>query len=240
MEIEKTLSIDAPPARVWSVLLDPNAMGACVPGMESIEVVSDDEYVAVMKVKMSFISARFKLKTRIAERDEPRYLRAEGTGEDATVASSLRQNSEMWLDERDDGGTTLRMKVKVDVLGRMGTFGLGVMKTKADRMWDEFGVNLTARLASPVDPVDASEPVAASGVAPIQPQVALSAAPAVAPLPASARVAVSSGLWTRLFGRAPASGQDIRVELRRGDTVLTVHWPAQASQECAAWLRTLV
>lgn len=243
MEIEKTLSLDAPPARVWVLLLDPNAMGACVPGMESIEVVSDDEYVAVMKVKMAFISARFKLKTRIVERDEPRYLHAEGTGEDASVASSLKQSSEMWLDEREGGGTTMRMKVKVDVLGRMGTFGLGVMKTKADRMWDEFGVNLAARLAPP-----AEEAVAPAGATEVAAAVAEVAAPVAVATPAApvaphtlVRPAAQTGFWARLFGGAPSvASQDIRVELRRGDTVLTVHWPAQASQECAAWLRTLV
>lgn len=236
MEIEKTLSLDVPPARVWPLLLDPKAMGACVPGMESIEVVSDEEYVAVMKVKISFITARFRLKTRIAERREPNYLRAEGTGEDASVASSLKQHSEMWLDEREGGGTTLRMKVRVDVLGRMGTFGLGVMKTKADRMWDEFGVNLAACLAPPTTvTTPAVEQVTEPNVVPAPPHAPL-------PLPAVARTAAAEGLWARLFGSAPVAGrgQDIRVELRRGDTVLTVHWPTQASQECAAWLRTLV
>lgn len=236
MEIEKTLLLDAPPARVWALLLDPNAMGACVPGMESIEVVSDDEYVAVMKVKIAFISARFKLKTRIVERDEPRYLRAEGTGEDASVASSLKQTSEMWLQAREGGGTELRMKVKVDVLGRMGTFGLGVMKTKADRMWDEFGVNAAARLAG-------SSGVAAAvavtsvveAVVPAQPVVP-PLAPSEPALPATAS-AQRPGFWARLRG---GSGQDIRVEVRRGDTTITVHWPVQASQDCAAWLRTLV
>lgn len=243
MEIEKTLSLDARPARVWALLLDPNAMGACVPGMESIEVVSDDEYVAVMKVKMAFISARFKLKTRIAERDEPRYLRAEGTGEDALVASSLKQTSEMWLDEREGGGTLLRMKVKVDVLGRMGTFGLGVMKTKADRMWDEFGVNLAAHLTPPVEEPTTSQDLRAPAVPPgMAPEAAAVAAPSTAPLaaPAMDRPAAPASFLARLFGGARSGGQDIRVELRRGDTVLTVHWPAHASQECAAWLRTLV
>ncbi len=240
MEIEKTLLLDAPPASVWALLLDPNAMGACVPGMESIEVVSDDEYVAVMKVKISFISARFKLKTRIVERDEPRYLRAEGTGEDASVASSLKQSSEMWLQAREGGGTELRMKVKVDVLGRMGTFGLGVMKTKADRMWDEFGVNAAARLAGPVA-VDAPAAVAAS-VLPVAeapaPAPAVTA-PTVPVIPAFAAPATPArGFWARLLGGG--SGQDIRVEVRRGDTTITVHWPVQASQDCAAWLRTLV
>jgi len=236
VEIEKTLLLDAPPASVWALLLDPNAMGACVPGMESIEVVSDDEYVAVMKVKIAFISARFKLKTRIVERDEPRYLRAEGTGEDASVASSLKQSSEMWLQAREGGGTELRMKVKVDVLGRMGTFGLGVMKTKADRMWDEFGVNAAARLAGPAAVAAVAEaapvPLVAEAPAPAQPITA----PAAPALPASATPA--PGFWARLLGSG--SGQEIRVEVRRGDTTITVQWPVQASQDCAAWLRTLV
>ncbi|QHE85487.1 CoxG family protein [Hydrogenophaga sp. BPS33] len=254
MEIEKTLLLDAPPARVWALLLDPNAMGACVPGMESIDVISDDEYVAVMKVKIAFVSARFKLKTRIVERDAPRYLCAEGTGEDASVASSLKQTSEMWLQAREGGGTELRMKVKVDVLGRMGTFGLGVMKTKADRMWDEFGVNAGARLAgggaaaavqtvaevaeaAPVPVSSASEaPASADAVPPIARHIGPAAPPA-----APARAVQSLGFWARLLsGPSAAAGQDIRVEVRRGDTTITVHWPVQASQDCAAWLRTLM
>lgn len=243
MEIEKTLVLPAPPARVWALLLDPVAMGACVPGMESIEVVSDDEYVAVMKVKISFISARFKLRTRIAERDAPRYLRAEGTGEDAAVASSLKQVSEMWLAEHASGGTELRMKVKVDVLGRMGTFGLSVMKTKADRLWDEFGVNAAGRLAGdvsapaqPAAPVTTSSPAAAAATA-------ASPAPACAPAAAHAPVGIAvpppaqpaPGFWARLFGR----GDTIEVEVRRGDTLIRVRWPARAAPECAAWLREL-
>ena len=244
MESEKTLSLDAPPARVWALLLDPNAMGACVPGMESIEVVSDSEYVAVMKVKISFISARFKLKTRIVERDEPRYLRAEGTGEDTSVASSLKQVSEMWLAERDGGGTELRMKVKVDVLGRMGTFGLGVMKTKADRLWDEFGVNAAARLAgADRSAVPAAVAPAPAPVVPAAPAVTQATAPVpvaaalAAPLavPAGATQVPAPGFWARLFG----ARQDIRVEVQRGDTRIVVSWPVQAAPECAAWLRSL-
>lgn len=248
MEIEKTLFLDAPPARVWALLLDPNAMGACVPGMESIEVISDSEYVAVMKVKISFISARFKLKTRIVERDEPRYLRAEGTGEDTSVASSLKQVSEMWLAERDGGGTELRMKVKVDVLGRMGTFGLGVMKTKADRLWDEFGVNAAARLAggdgsavpAAAAPVPAQVTAPEVPAAPAATQAAAPAPVAAAPaaplaVPAGATQVPAPGFWARLFG----ARQDIRVEVQRGDTRIVVSWPVQAAPECSAWLRSL-
>ena len=73
--------------------------------MQSIEVVSPTEYVAVMHQKISFISARFKLRTRIVEQRAPEYLRVEGTGEDTSVASSLKQRSEIFLSATPDGGT---------------------------------------------------------------------------------------------------------------------------------------
>lgn len=148
MDIEKSLLLEAKAEQIWTLLLDPQVMGACVPGMKSIEVVSEDEYLAEMHVKFSFLSAKFKLRTQVVEQDRPRYLRSQGTGEDSSVASSLKQTSEIFLTEQADGQTELRMKVKVQVLGRLGTFGLSAMKTKADRLWEEFTANLQSRLAA--------------------------------------------------------------------------------------------
>jgi transposase len=36
---------------------------------------------------------------------------------------------------------------------------------------------------------------------------------------------------------APANSTDIRIEVRRGPSTVTVAWPLQGSAECAAWLR---
>jgi transposase len=35
----------------------------------------------------------------------------------------------------------------------------------------------------------------------------------------------------------PVSPCDIRIELRRGATTMSINWPTQAGHECAAWLR---
>ena len=239
MEIEKTLTLAAPAARVWELLLDPQVMAACVPGMQSVEVISPTEYRALMQVKIAFVSAKFRLKTTIVEQRAPHYLRAEGTGEDASVASALKQQSEMFLSEQPDGGTELKIKVKVDVLGRLGSFGLSVMKTKADRMWEEFGENLGRQLAP--------EPPAAAPVA-SEPPVA--EATAVAPTPSAVVVeappppleAPRAGWWPRLrsaLGVRNGSdpGRSIRIEVKREGTILTVHWPLKAAGECAAVLR---
>ncbi|MBS0342446.1 MAG: SRPBCC family protein [Proteobacteria bacterium] len=187
MEIEKTLNVAAAPQQVWELLLDPQVMGGCVPGMQSIDVVSPTEYVALMHVKIAFVSARFKLRTNIVEQRAPDYLRAEGTGEDASVASSLKQRSEIFLTPLADGGTELRIKVNVDVLGRLGTFGLSVMKTKADRMWEEFGNNLRARMdATATATATASGPAPAAGAQSAKPAAAPAARTAEQPAPPAA------------------------------------------------------
>ena len=36
---------------------------------------------------------------------------------------------------------------------------------------------------------------------------------------------------------APAASADIRMELRRGASTVTVSWPAQCAGECGSWLR---
>lgn len=251
MEIEKTLTVAAAPQRVWELLLDPTVMGGCVPGMQSIDVVSPTEYVALMHVKIAFVSAKFKLRTTIVEQRAPSYLRAEGTGEDASVASSLKQQSEIFLTPADGGGTELRIRVNVDVLGRLGTFGLSVMKTKADRMWEEFGSNLRARIDGTGAP-DAAAPIATAAQA-VKTAPAAAAAPAPAtperptdaPLqalaPPMASAATTQGWWSRLRGngRAATSGSFIHIEIRQAGKTIRVDWPLEGADQCQAWLRAM-
>lgn len=199
MEIEKTLTLAAPPTRVWAMLLDPQLMSACVPGMQSVEVLSPTEYTALIQVKIAFISARFKLRTSIVEQRAPEYLRTEGSGEDTSVASALKQTSELFLTDLGNGQTELRTRVLVDVTGRLGTFGLSVMKTKADRMWEEFCGNLVQRIAQvgeapgAVEVLSADLPVEAPTIETAHGPAALAAARATA---TPSRTAVSPAMST--------------------------------------------
>jgi carbon monoxide dehydrogenase subunit G len=148
MDIEKSIELSATPAELWSLLLDPQIMAGCVPGMQSIDVISETEYLVSLKVKISFVTASFKIRTHILEQRAPNYLKSAGVGEDAALASSLKHQSEIFITPTSDGRTELRIMTHVDVLGRVGTFGLSAMKTKTDRMWDEFAEILKSKLES--------------------------------------------------------------------------------------------
>lgn len=260
MEIDKTLTLPASPQRVWALLLDPQAMALCVPGMQSVQVVTADEYTAEMVTKVSFITARMKLRTRIVERDAPRFLRAEGTGEDSAVASSLKQSTEMYLEPLPDGQSRLRLKVRVDVVGRLATFGLSALKTKADRLWDEFGQNLIRHLQGDTQEIPAAAAIAPQAAAdsrsPVSPPALpseinpASQAPATRPplaehagvLPQApvvrAPAVAARSLWQRLFGPDPA--RCIVVDWQRPDgSRLRVQWPAHQADACLAWLGQL-
>ena len=247
MDIEKNMLVAAPIDQVWRMLLDPKVMAGCVPGVQSVRVLSDTEYLAEIKVKISFISANFKIKTTILETRPPHYLRCEGTGEDSSVASSLKQTTEIFLTEQP-GGTEIRTKTHAEVFGRLGSFGLSVMKTKADRMWGDFGVNLAAILrrdAQAADaPLAAAEPAVVSGEAPssqVAPMPFAPSAPSAKP--------PKSRWWTRLAGtntqgadsvRDLRLASDIYFEVRRGGDVIKILWPAHEAKEAAAWLSNYI
>ncbi|WP_458098293.1 CoxG family protein [Roseomonas sp. WA12] len=257
MELEKTLTVAAPLADVWALLLDPKVMAGCVPGTESVEVLSETEYLAEIRVKISFVAARFKVRTRILEARAPDYLRIEGTGEDASVASTMRQSSELFLTDLGEGGTEIRIRARADVLGRLGSFGLGMMKTKADRMWDEFGANFTAvalrRSGAGQGPAPEEAYVApgAPALTPVQDCAGGAAADGAGIVPAAPQVPQGGPLgarwWQRLVGGGSSSAglgerrlaTDIYVELHRADGVVKVLWPASAAPEAARWLKDL-
>jgi transposase len=58
--------------------------------------------------------------------------------------------------------------------------------------------------------------------------------PVAAPAPRKEFVPVALPASVALPG---GNDQDIRVEIRRGGTAITVSWPVSAAAECAAWVR---
>ena len=59
MHFEGSVPIKASRDKVWAFVIDPEQVGQCGPGVESIEVIDDTHFKATAKVGIGFISARF-------------------------------------------------------------------------------------------------------------------------------------------------------------------------------------
>jgi transposase-like protein len=56
----------------------------------------------------------------------------------------------------------------------------------------------------------------------------------------AANSVVPTGFMPVQLPPAEAAPVDIRIEVRRGPTALSVSWPCAAASECAAWMRELL
>jgi len=147
MKFSGSVDINAPRERVWAFLMDPNEVGPCGPGVESIEVVDETHFKAKAKVGIGFISARFNIDMEIAERDEPNravikaHGQAPGSAVDATATMALRDS--------DGGGTSMDWGADVLIGGTIASVGARLIEGTANKMIGQTFDCIRSKLESP-------------------------------------------------------------------------------------------
>ena len=132
MKFAGTVAIDAPRDKVWAFVIDPNQVGQCGPGVESIEVIDDSHFKATAKVGIGFISARFVVNMEMAEQQPPdravikAHGQAPGSAVDATAA--------MTLTDGPDGGTTMDWSADVTISVSLASLGARLIEGTANKM----------------------------------------------------------------------------------------------------------
>jgi uncharacterized protein len=147
MQLDGSFSVPAPRPQVWAAIRDPALMAACVPGCQSAERISDTVYRAVVTVKFGPISATFNLMLEIEDEVPPVSLTARAKGEEGSRASTVSALSTLCLSD-DQGGTRVDWGTDVAIAGRLGKYGLGLMRKKIESLSAEFTAAFAARLAS--------------------------------------------------------------------------------------------
>ena len=114
MDISGSYSFDAPPDRVWALLMDPAVISACIPGCDSFEPAGANTYQVRLTVAMAAITGTYEGTVTLADQVPPMSYRlvAEGKGR----PGFLNGSSDITL--RVDGATTV-----VDVTGTVQTGG---------------------------------------------------------------------------------------------------------------------
>ena len=146
MKIEETFSVAAPIDRVWQFITDPEQVAPCVPGCQSYEVLGPKEYKASVKVAVGPIKTTFNVTVELTTQDAPTFLASTTRGEEGSRASTVTAQNELRLVSTGDQSTEVSYLSEISVVGRLGKFGLGMMKKKAQQLGGEFGEQFRTRV----------------------------------------------------------------------------------------------
>jgi carbon monoxide dehydrogenase subunit G len=114
MELNGSYTFNAPPARVWDLLMDPAVISSCIPGCEAFEPDGQDRYKVKLTVGIAAITGAYDGVVAISDKVAPSSYRltVEGQGKPGFA----KGNSSIAL--RADGDKTI-----VDVSGTVQTGG---------------------------------------------------------------------------------------------------------------------
>jgi carbon monoxide dehydrogenase subunit G len=146
MQFKGTVEIDAPRDRVWAFLIDPDQVGSCGPGVESIEVIDADHFKAKAKVGVGFISARFVVDMTIAERHEPDLAIIKAHGQ--APGSAVDATASMALSGAAEGPTTMDWSADVVISGTLASVGARMIEGTANKMIGQTFDCIRAKLAA--------------------------------------------------------------------------------------------
>jgi carbon monoxide dehydrogenase subunit G len=132
MQFAGTTEIDAPRAKVWAFVIDPQQVGWCGPGVESIEAIDDTHFRAKAKVGIGPISARFAVSLELAEAEAPERAVIRASGQ--APGSAVDARGEMVLSGPEAGPTTMAWSADVQIMGTMASVGSRLIEGTANKL----------------------------------------------------------------------------------------------------------
>ena len=136
MEMTGEQLIALPQQATWDALNDTAVLMACIPGCDSIDKQSDNEYLLTMTAKVGPVSAKFKGKMTLLEVQAPNAytLQFEGQG---GVAGFAKGEAQVRLAPEGDA-TRLSYSVKASIGGKLAQVGARLIDGVAKKMAGQF------------------------------------------------------------------------------------------------------
>jgi carbon monoxide dehydrogenase subunit G len=147
MEMNGSRMVPADIETTWRALNDPEVLKACIPGCESVERVSDNEYRLTMTARVGPVSARFTGRIVLADIVAPTSytLSFEGQG---GAAGFAKGEARVTLTVNDPG-TRIDYQVKSQIGGKLAQIGSRLVDGAAAKVADDFFARFVDRFGKP-------------------------------------------------------------------------------------------
>jgi carbon monoxide dehydrogenase subunit G len=138
MQLTGTYAFNAPIARVWTLLNDPNVIASCLPGCEKLEPLGDDRYRANLSMAVAAISGQYSGTVALLDKQPPRSYRlvVDGSGK----AGFVKGEATVTLAESTTAtdATDVRVQGEGQVGGLMARVGQRLLGSVSQMMLDRF------------------------------------------------------------------------------------------------------
>ena len=148
MKVEKTFTVEAPQQAVWDFITSPERVAPCIPGCTGAEETEPGKYKAVIRTKVGPVKTTFKVNIETREEQPPDFAAYATSGEEGSRASMIKAVSTLSLKRLDGNTTEVTYESEINMLGRLGKFGSGLMQKVADSIGNEFVATMQDRIKS--------------------------------------------------------------------------------------------
>ena len=145
MEISDTHSFAATPEDVWAVLMDPDAIKACLRGCRELQPIGDNRYHADISIGVGAVSGVFSATVTLSDQSPPNSYRI---SVDATGKPGFVRGFADVLLTRVESGTDVEVKASAEVGGLIARVGQRLIEGVARMTIAGFFSCLAARLRS--------------------------------------------------------------------------------------------
>ena len=145
MEITDTHNFAATPEQVWVVLMDPDAIKACLRGCRALRPVGDNRYHADISFGVGAVSGIFSAVVTLSDQSPPNSYRI---SVHATGKPGFAHGTANVLLKRVESGTDVEVNASAEVGGLIARVGQRLIEGVARMMIAGFFSCLAARIPS--------------------------------------------------------------------------------------------
>jgi carbon monoxide dehydrogenase subunit G len=146
MKLRQEFLVDEPVGAVWDFFRQPDQVAGCLPGVESVTVIDDDNLTVRATQSIGPMTATFEGKVKVLDRVENELISFQATGKSVRGAVGHVRTTNAVRLYGGDGTTRVVVDGDLILAGALGSVGQKVISKQASKVTAEFANNLQLAL----------------------------------------------------------------------------------------------